>query len=147
MLDKRSLEHIDLKPIECVSVPMDTPPSALAFITRAESTMHKIYYAMKCVNVLIQWFGMNFVACILWIDQSLWIQSLSLGPQCYEVVVVVAPNGRYGWTIVVPYINLNKAVSQWLDLWPVRFWHLRLYISHVLHAHPENHSYAQGYVW
>ena len=92
---------------------------------------------------------MNFVACILWIDQSLWIQSLSLGPHCYEVVIVVAPSGRYGWTIVVPYTDINKAVSQWLDLWPVRFWHLRfnLYISHVLHAHPENHSYAQGYVW
>ena len=41
-------------------------------------------------------------------------QSVTVGAQLLRSGRYGCNNGRYGWTIVMSYIEINKAVSQWL---------------------------------
>ena len=55
---------------------------------------------MKYVSGFIWKLGIIFAVCIKWIDETWWNNGCN--------------NGRYGCTIVMSYIEINKAVSQWL---------------------------------
>ena len=67
-------------------------------------------YVMKFVFGFIWKLGINFAVCIKWIDETWWNNRLLMVPNCYEVVAMVATMGA----IVMSYIEINKAVSQWL---------------------------------
>ena len=41
-------------------------------------------------------------------------QSVTVSAHCYEVVAMVATSDRYGCAIVMPFTEINRAVSQWL---------------------------------
>ena len=68
------------------------------------------------------------------IDKTLWTK--------HEVVAMVEPSGPYGCAIVMSYMWINIAVSQWLsvflDLYSVHYFRLtfNLCISNVWQAHP-----------
>ena len=57
--------------------------------------------------------GINSAVWIKSIDETLLYNILLLMPNCYEVIVVVATNGRYGCVIVMSLIEISKAV-----FWP-----------------------------
>ena len=65
---------------------------------------------MKYVSGFIWKLGINFSVFIKWIDETWLNNRLLLVPNCYEVVAMVATM----ITIVMSYIEINKAVSQWL---------------------------------
>ena len=74
----------------------------------------KLIYVMKYVSGFIWKLGINFVVCIKWIDKVWWnnrslLVHCWLWDGCYG-----CNNGRYGCTIVMSYIEINKALSQWL---------------------------------
>ena len=91
---------------------------------------------MKYVSDFIWKLGINFA--VDW--RNLMKQSVTVGAQLLWGGRYGCNNGRYGCTIVMSYIEINKAVSQWLLTF-------NLCVSHTLHAHPWNHWYAQGRVW
>ena len=71
-------------------------------------------YVMKYVSVFIFKLGINSAVCIKSIGET-WRDNLFLlVPNCYEVVDMVATSGSYNCAIVMSYIEINKAVSQWL---------------------------------
>ena len=66
---------------------------------------------MKYVSGFIWKLGINFAVCIKWIDETWWNNRLLLllwGGR------YGCNNGRYGCTIVMSYIVINKALWQWL---------------------------------
>ena len=69
-------------------------------------------YVMKYVSGFIWKLGINFALFIKWIGETWWNNRLLLVPNCYEVVAMVATMVA----MVAPlwYIEINKAVSQWL---------------------------------
>ena len=105
---------------------MNSQPSVPAFITNVYSKCTK-YYSFLC---LISKLGINFVVCIMWIDESGWNNLLLSVPNCHEVTTMVATSGHYGCTIVMSYTEINKAVSQWpltfklciSVTWPLTHW-------------------------
>ena len=65
---------------------------------------------MKYVSGFIWKLGINFAVFIKWIGETWWNNRLLLlWSSRYG-----CNNGRYGCTIVMSYIEINKAVSQWL---------------------------------
>ena len=105
-------------------------------------------YVMKYV-----WFHLkvgNSFCSLYQVDwQNLMKQLVTVGAQLLWVGRYGCNNGRYGCTIVMSYIEINKAVSQWLLTFNLCVCHLtfNLCVSHTLHAHPWNHWYAQRRVW
>ena len=69
---------------------------------------------IKYVFDIFSKLGIKFAVCINWIDDICWKNLLMLVPSCCEVVVMVAKSGRYSFTIVMSYTEINKTVSQWL---------------------------------
>ena len=94
---------------------MNTQPSVPAFITHANSKCKK--YIHLCDEICV-WchlkFGNQF--CSLYpVDwRNLMKQSVTVGAQLLWGGRYGCNNGRYGCTIVMSYIEINKAVSQWL---------------------------------
>ena len=90
--------------------------------------------------VYFSYVGINSVIGIMWIHNTWWNKPLISMPNYHEVVPMVAQIGRCGCAIVMSYIRIKKAVSQWLsvclDLWPAQICHLtlNLCISLALHA-------------
>ena len=77
-----------------------------------QNTKSIFIYIMKYVSGFIWKLGINFAVCIKWID--LMKQSVTVGVQLLWGGRYGCNNGRYGCTIVMSYIKINKVVSQWL---------------------------------
>ena len=94
---------------------MNTQPSVPAFITHANLKCKK--YIHLCDEICV-WFhlkvGNSF--CSLYQEdwRNLMKQSVTVGAQLLWGGRYGCNNGRYGCTIVMSYIEINKAVSQWL---------------------------------
>ena len=150
MHDRPSLECIQLTPLECVSLSMNTQPSVPAFITHANLKCEK--YIHLCDEICLVSFEsweliLQFVSsgstkidetigycwCQIVRRWSLWLQQWSLWLHHCDVI----------------HSDKQSVVTMAVDLKPVRFCHLtfNLCVSHTLHAHPLNHWYAQGRVW
>ena len=115
MHDRRSLECIWLTPLECVSLSMNTQPSVPAFITHANSKCKK--YIQFCDEICV-WFHLkvgNWFCSLYQVDwRNLMKQSVTVGAQLLWGGRYGCNNGCYGCTIVMSYIEINKAVWQWL---------------------------------
>ena len=87
----------------------NTQPSVPAFITHANLKCKK--YINLCDEICV-WFHLkvgNLFCSLYEVDwRNLMKQSVTVGGR-YD-----CNNGRYGCTIVMSYIEINKAVSQWL---------------------------------
>ena len=101
--------------IECVSLSMNTQQSVPAFITHANLK------CKKCVHVcdeICVWFHLkvgNQFCSLYQVDwRNLMKQSVTVGVHLLWGARYGNNNGRYGWTIVMSYIEIIKAVSQWL---------------------------------
>ena len=94
---------------------MNTQPSVPAFITHAYLKCKKVYsliwWNMCLVSFEIWELILQFYQVHWW---NLMKQSLTVGAQLLWSGRYGCNNGRYGCTIVMSYIEINKAVSQWL---------------------------------
>ena len=52
----------------------------------------------------------------MWMLKTLEKKALLSVPYCYEEIAMVASNGRYGYPIVIWYIEINKVVAQFLPV-------------------------------
>ena len=94
---------------------MNTQPSVPAFITHANLKCKK--YIHLCDEICV-WFHLkvgNQFCSLYQVDwRNLMKQSVTVGVQLLWGGRYGCNNGRYGCTIVMSYIEINKAVSQWL---------------------------------
>ena len=94
---------------------MNTQPSVPAFITHANLKCKK--YIHLCDEICV-WFHLkvgNWFCSFYQVDWwNLMKQSVTVGAQLLWSGRYGCNNGRYGCTIVLSYIEINKAVSQWL---------------------------------
>ena len=94
---------------------MNTQPSVPAFITHANLKCKK--YIHLCDEICV-WFHLkvgNWFCSFYQVDWwNLMKQSVTVGAQLLWSGRYGCNNGRYGCTIVMSYIEMNKAVSQWL---------------------------------
>ena len=94
---------------------MNTQPSVPAFITHANLKCKK--YIHLCDEICV-WFHLkvgNQFCSLYQVDwRNLMKQSVTVGVQLLWGGCYGCNNGRYGCTIVMSYIEINKAVSQWL---------------------------------
>ena len=94
---------------------MNTQPSVPAFITHANLKCKK--YIHLCDEICV-WFHLkvgNSFCSLYQVDwRNLMKQSVTVGAQLLWGGRYGCNNGRYGCTIVMSYIEINKAVSQWL---------------------------------
>ena len=94
---------------------MNTQPSVPAFITHANLKCKK--YIHLCDEICV-WFHLkvgNQFCSLYQVDwRNLMKQSVTVGAQLLWGGRYGCNNGRYGCTIVMSYIEINKAVSQWL---------------------------------
>ena len=109
---------------------MNTQSIVPAFITQANLKCKK--YIHLCDKICV-WFhvkiGNSFYSLYQVDWRNLMKQSVTVGAQLLWGGRYGCNNARYGCTIVMPYIEINKAVSQWLltfnlcvsDIWPVHF--------------------------
>ena len=102
-------------PLSCVSLSMNTQPSVPAFITHANLKCKKYIHLYDEICV---WFHLkvgNLFCSFYQVDWwNLMKQSVTVGAQLLWSGRYGCNNGRYGCTIVMSYIEINKAVSQWL---------------------------------
>ena len=94
---------------------MNTQPSVPAFITHANLKCKKyinlydeicVWFHLKVGNLFCSFYQVDW-----W---NLMKQSVTVGAQLLWSGRYGCNNGRYGCTIVMSYIEINKAVSQWL---------------------------------
>ena len=94
---------------------MNTQPSVPAFITHANLKCKKYIHLYDEICV---WFHLkvgNLFCSFYQVDWwNLMKQSVTVGAQLLWSGRYGCNNGRYGCTIVMSYIEINKAVSQWL---------------------------------
>ena len=94
---------------------MNTQPSVPAFITHANLKWKK--HIHLCDEICV-WFHLkvgNLFCSLYQVDwRNLMKQSVTVGAQLLWGGRYGCNNGRYGCTIVMSYIEINKAVSQWL---------------------------------
>ena len=94
---------------------MNTQPSVPAFITHANLKWKK--HIHLCAEICV-WFHLkvgNLFCSLYQVDwRNLMKQSVTVGAQLLWGGRYGCNNGRYGCTIVMSYIEINKAVSQWL---------------------------------
>ena len=94
---------------------MNTQPSVPAFITHANLKCKKYIHLY---NEICVWFHLkvwNLFCSFYQVDWwNLMKQSVTVGAQLLWSGRYGCNNGRYGCTIVMSYIEINKAVSQWL---------------------------------
>ena len=90
--------------------------------TKCSCFYHTCLFKMQKLYSFMWWnmsgfiwkLGINFAVCIKWIDETWWNNRLLLVPNCYEVVTMVATMVAMVVPLWCPYIEINKAVSQWL---------------------------------
>ena len=96
-------------------VSMNTQPSVPAFITHANLKCKKCTHL--CDEICV-WFHLkvgNWFCSLYQVDwRNLMKQSVTVGAQLLWGGRYGCNNGRYGCTIVMSYIEINKAVSQLL---------------------------------
>ena len=93
---------------------MNTQPSVPALITHANLKCKKYIHLCDeiCLASFESWeFILQFYQVDWW---NLMKQSVTVGAQLLWSGRYGCNNGRYGCTIVMSYIEINKAVSQWL---------------------------------
>ena len=94
---------------------MNTQPSVPAFITHANLKCKKYIHLYDEICV---WFHLKVGNLFCSFYQADWWnlmkQSVTVGAQLLWSGRYGCNNGRYGCTIVMSYIEINKAVSQWL---------------------------------
>ena len=94
---------------------MNTQPSVPAFITHANLKCKKYIHLYDEICV---WFHLkvgNLFCSFYQVDWwNLMKHSVTVGAQLLWSGRYGCNNGRYGCTIVMSYIEINKAVSQWL---------------------------------
>ena len=94
---------------------MNTQPSVPAFITHANLKCKR--NSNSCDEICV-WFHLkvgNYFCSLYQVDwRNLMKQSVTVRAQLLWGGRYGCNNGRYGCTIVMSYIEINKAVSQWL---------------------------------